>query len=572
MRQSGPRLARPMNIDMDGNNKNHVSVVSHPAVEFHTQSSLLNRLWKSINHRWLAFYLTEHLFREDQIQWSYRDSLIYSFQMMAPCGPGRYEFLSPLAGYCLRFCTPEAIESNRTRLQEVWNDPTTFFSFGNTCLSQFSSEAQSRIIAACFEELRSNIATNCKQISYHKDSSLNRRWTILRAYIFHFWLDSTSNNFLKSTIAKGTSTLSGSKKRKSDTCHESTPNSTVNSLVVTSIPSKVRRSIHPNSDFRTITSSRRQNKAQSPTSIVPPSTVDVDSKIGNLKKTPELPTPNGGGSKMMRIEDTDWTGLRLISTEEMQCFVQSYLLIRRRVGGNVLSQLSPLEIYSANNLHDLVHCRLSGKAPFVPPIDKIGPTFLTIGSDDNCFIDASAKSFHVAREHSEYFDEYSHHLPSLHHLQMLCKAIVCHGAVDGKRAVGQYRVNIGNGGQNWVNGAPCQLHGLKFHNDIETAGTYNALEVLQSIGKITQFTWRVMCSLQNNAGDHPIAPDSFRKKLYASHLNQYLQMEADVGFEDLTLVVSSLHPTIHQVAEHKDTMNDTVAGYTRTAAFNVVMC
>ena len=299
MRQSGPRLARPMNIDMDGNNKNHVSVVSHPAVEFHTQSSLLNRLWKSINHRWLAFYLTEHLFREDQIQWSYRDLLIYSFQMMAPCGPGRYEFLSPLAGYCLRFCTPEAIESNRTRLQEVWNDPTTFFSFGNTCLSQFSSEAQSRIIAACFEELRSNIATNCKQISYHKDSSLNRRWTILRAYIFHFWLDSTSNNFLKSTIAKGTSTLSGSKKRKSDTCHESTPNSTVNGLVVTSIPSKVRRSIHPNSDFRTITSSRRQNKAQSPTSIVPPSTVDVDSKIGNLKKTPELPTPNGGGSKMM---------------------------------------------------------------------------------------------------------------------------------------------------------------------------------------------------------------------------------------------------------------------------------
>ena len=122
-----------------------------------------------------------------------------------------------------------------------------------------------------------------------------------------------------------------------------------------------------------------------------------------------------------------------------------------------------------------------------------------------------------------------------------------------------------------MNGAPCQLHGLQFLKDLQNDGTYNAMEVLQSIGKITEFTWRVMCGLQNSAEDHPIAPDSFRKKLYALQLSKYLHMETDVGFEDLTLVVSSLHPTIHQVSEHKDTMNDTVAGYTRTAAFNMVM-
>jgi len=48
-------------------------------------------------------------------------------------------------------------------------------------------------------------------------------------------------------------------------------------------------------------------------------------------------------------------------------------------------------------------------------------------------------------------------------------------------------------------------------------------------------------------------------------------MDQEVGFEDLTLVVSSLHPVTHQVHDHKDTMNDTIAGYTRTGAFNMVM-
>ena len=74
----------------------------------------------------------------------------------------------------------------------------------------------------------------------------------------------------------------------------------------------------------------------------------------------------------------------------------------------------------------------------------------------------------------------------------------------------------------------------------------------------------MICSLQNESADHPIAPDKFRKQLYAAHLNKYLSMDDDVAFEDLTLVVSSLHPIITDVAEHKDTMNDSVAGYTRT--------
>ena len=122
MRQSGPRMAIPIHIALDKSDKKtntHASVVTHPTVEFHTQSSLLNRIWSSIKHRWMSLYLTEHLFREPNVSWLYQDALVYSFQMMSSCGPGRYEFLSPLAGYCLQFRTQESIEAKRSRLRSI---------------------------------------------------------------------------------------------------------------------------------------------------------------------------------------------------------------------------------------------------------------------------------------------------------------------------------------------------------------------------------------------------------------------------------------------------------------------
>jgi len=114
MRQRAPRTACPIVIPIEDTSKNKTnpSVVAQPNIEFHTQSSLLNRIWVSINHRWLALYsIIEHFFREFGQPWSYQDALVYSFQMMAPSGPGRYEFLSPLVGYCIRFQTQDAIKS-----------------------------------------------------------------------------------------------------------------------------------------------------------------------------------------------------------------------------------------------------------------------------------------------------------------------------------------------------------------------------------------------------------------------------------------------------------------------------
>ncbi len=153
MRHTGPRTTSRIDIPVDSQTEPQTTTVdAHPNVEFHTQSSLLNRIWISINHRWLALYLIEHLFQEDNVPWSYQDSLVYSFQMMAPCGPSCFEYLSPLAGICMRFPSQESINANRTRLREIWNNPSSCLTYGNRCLAQFSSEAQSRIIIDCFQD------------------------------------------------------------------------------------------------------------------------------------------------------------------------------------------------------------------------------------------------------------------------------------------------------------------------------------------------------------------------------------------------------------------------------------
>jgi len=584
MRQSTPRTALPINIPMDAkkNTHNSAAIVAHPNTEFHTQSSLLNRIWISINHRWLALYATEHLFREENQPWSYQEALVYSFQMMAPCGPVRYEFLSPLVGYCLRFRTQDNIESKRGKLREIWKDPSSFLSYGNTCLSQFSSDAQTRIMVACFKELRSDIPATSRRILYNRDSSWTRRWNILCAYIFHFWLDSASNNNIKCMVMNVTYPNPDKKKRKRDagctatesTLHEfrlSTSSKPISHNQDQLNESRISK-LQSKRGIQSIILSRRESDplprrtstAMAPTPThkeVPPAVSQVDSKIGASLSNDSNP---------ISLQGTNWNSLRLITDDELKNFVQSYLLIHRHDGVHVLSELSPLEVYSANHLHDLMHSRVSGKSPFFP-LKKIGPIVLHVRPDADCFIDTHAKSYHIAREQCECFNEHSQHLPTIDQIQSICKAIVHHGHIDNKRAVGQYRVNIGNGGQNWQNGAPCRLHGMQFQKDLEKDGKYEVTEVLQSIGQLAEFTWRVMCALQNDASDHPIAPDSRRKLLYASHLNEYLSMDREVGFEDLTLVVSSLFPVIHEVSPHRDTMNDTLAGYTRTAVFNMVM-
>jgi len=75
--------------------------------------------------------------------------------------------------------------------------------------------------------------------------------------------------------------------------------------------------------------------------------------------------------------------------------------------------------------------------------------------------------------------------------------------------------------------------------------------------------------MQRDANDSPMAQDHIRTQMYASHLAKYLTMNEEVGFEDVTIVFSRLYPVPNDVSYHVDSMNDSVAGYTRTCCLNM---
>jgi len=577
MQQKGPRTAKLINVPIMPDNPSNANpdhcVMAHPNVEFHKEDSLTNRIWLSINHRWAALFLTDHIFEK---QSSSLESLVYSFQMMAPCGPGRYEFLSPLFGYCIRFPTEESIKSNRKKLNDIQQDPSLFFKKGNEYSKRFTSEIQAKIIVECFNNLilrltRYNKATYCRKTPW------STKWNMLRGYIFHFWLESSTNTNIKDMVSQGLSKRKKKQQQSVPSVFDKDDNSSL-PLIPEGIEAQPllrdteQRPRNPPSWLTqegagaSVHTAEDPHQSRSLTDVVAgegESLIRVDDRVDTTSETGTVGT--------QPVKQVKWSSMRLISESELEEYVKSYLVIRRNDGSDIVSELSPLEVYLANNLHDLVHCRMSAKPPFFPSKKNRSSVTLRVDADAESYLDISGKSFYITRRGSTSFDEHLRLLPCLTNIHDVCRAIVEHGIVDEKRATGQYRMNIGNGGLNWVDGAPCKLHGMKFEEALKADRNFNVAEVLETIGNITEFTWHVASTLQEEAADHPMAPDDTRKQMYAQHLNDYLSMGKEVGFEDLTLVVSCLHPVIHSVSDHKDGMNDTLSGYTRTVAFNMVM-
>ena len=111
MRQKGPRA--PMDIHVPIGQTEMLDSKLKAPIEFHKQKSLQVRLWQGINHRWLAFALVELLFKHDALySWTVKQCFIFSIQIFAPCGPSRYDFLDPLAGFCMRFTNQDEINAN----------------------------------------------------------------------------------------------------------------------------------------------------------------------------------------------------------------------------------------------------------------------------------------------------------------------------------------------------------------------------------------------------------------------------------------------------------------------------
>jgi hypothetical protein len=273
-------------------------------------------------------------------------------------------------------------------------------------------------------------------------------------------------------------------------------------------------------------------------------------------------------SKEALLQDYDWTSFRLVTHDELAQSVSSYLIIRTKENGDLLSKLSPMEVYSADNLGQHQHCRVSGPPDMDPNKHSSASKVTIIGPSSQCVTDSTGL-YHVAREGSCYFEEHGSLLLSPAVMSDLCQSVVKYGKVDGSRSFGQFRINIGCGGQHRPNGVPAKLVGLDFVTSLESDDTLNCDSMLRSIGSLTEFLWNTMVGLQRDAKGSPLAPDRNRHELYASFLCKKLSMNNSVGFEDVTLVMSILFPRFDGVNEHVDLMNDSLMGYTRTGTLNL---
>jgi hypothetical protein len=271
-------------------------------------------------------------------------------------------------------------------------------------------------------------------------------------------------------------------------------------------------------------------------------------------------------SKDSLLARDDWCEFRLVHSDEMARRVSSFLIIKA-THCDIVAKLSPLEVYSADNLVTFPHSRMSGDAKFFPN-DAIGEKVMIIGASVPCVIDC-ASLYHVAREDSSFFQEYGHLLADKNVCSDLCRAVIKYGKSDGSRSSGQFRVNLGCAGQHRPGGIPAKLVGLEFAESLDGDESFGKVPMLVAIGKLTEFLWNVMVGLQREAKDPPIAPDKRRHDAYGRHLSSYLKMNESVGFEDITLVASILSPRHDGVNEHCDQMNDSLIGYRRTGTLNM---
>jgi hypothetical protein len=263
-------------------------------------------------------------------------------------------------------------------------------------------------------------------------------------------------------------------------------------------------------------------------------------------------------SKDSLVSREDWSTLRLVRHDELVESLSSYLIIKAP-DFDIVAQLSPLEVYSADNLGVLLHSRMSGNSRFYPT-DKIGSRAMSIGPNIPCVIDPSGL-YHVAREGSSHFAEHSNLLVDEKECSNLCQAVIKYGKSDGSRSDGQFRVNFGCGGQHMPGGVPAKLVGFDFEKRLQEDDSFDSVATLKSVGSLTEFLWNVMVGLQREAKDPPIAPDKRRHEEYGRLLSEKLNMDDSVSFEDITLVVSILSPRFDGVREHCDKMNDSLVGY-----------
>jgi hypothetical protein len=198
MRQSAARTPSLISfVDNDDSEETPRGFLGIPLMEFHKESSLHKRLWLNINHRWMALQLVVLLFKPHIEPWVPRDALEYTFRMHSAGGTTRHDFLNPMVGFCLRFSDTKGIKASTQCLQRFWNDVNLFSSDGNQALRDMSEENKRDEIFLTFVELQ-DLSGKSTYSSHRLDD--DKRWLMLRGFIYHYWLESTTNQDLLASV------------------------------------------------------------------------------------------------------------------------------------------------------------------------------------------------------------------------------------------------------------------------------------------------------------------------------------------------------------------------------------
>jgi hypothetical protein len=568
MRCKTARSNQVMTVPLGDGNQDQATFQATPQIEFHTAQALTNRLWRCINHRWMSLFILEHLFRpQSPSYWNHQDALVYSFQMFANAGRSRYDYLAPLAGLCLHFVDPKHdIEANRDQLNVVWKDPEKLVPFGNTFLTTITEKEKIAIITSTFLDLARICPQKCSYDPRHQP--LEKRWLMLRAFVFHNWLNQTKNQNIRIKVIHNLNQARDStdegllKSRKEQTEDPSQQRIPINRRTVPVGASSKNKCF----DIQISTTTSNANTMNDSTDVENGLESLLSTRTFNRNEATLFDVPQPPGPP---IPISSFDRISLIHPKTMRDLVSSYLLIHTEDGVDVISKLSPLEVYSADNLYLRRHGRFSGGDKSFFPWNNIGDAMHSVGSNTKCYIDRHSRYFHIAREGSSYLMQHGRLLPNINQLQALCKAVIAHGKHDSTRSNGQFRINIGCGGQDRRDGVPCLLHDSGFKDNLIADPRFDSDQVLHSIGQCTTMIWKICQDMQRDANDSPMAQDPIRLQMYASHLSTYLMMNEEVGFEDVTIVFSRLFPIPNDVSYHVDSMNDSVAGYTRTCCLNI---
>jgi hypothetical protein len=546
---------------------NQCIVANQPTSRFHTNGGLLGRIWLAIQHRWIAVQVVEMLFPTQLAKANTeQESLAFSFRMLSSAGPTRYDFLDPIIGVCLRFRSTLIIDNHASILGSVWDEPSSFVPFGNRFLNGANEKDKVKHIVEAFQSLKS-MMKNRKKVTLHLKTDRETKWQMIRGYAFHFWLERVKNQTLKLAVdcacKEGQSKKQIRKTKLSSMRSPAPTNITLPSTPTCPVGETMNECETSMSGLSKLLTTRRVD-----THVSEPSQDAV-------QETQQFSVSGTAQNNILPIESFDhssfvWGLTRLATILEVASRVSSHLLIHRDDGVDLIAELSPLEVYSADKLFKFRHSRMTGPQGYYPKT-KVGGAVFTVNSSLDKFLDVSSKVYHVARDDSNYFKEHGHLIPSMHRITSLCQAVMKYGIQDTSRCTQQFRVNVGCGGQHRPKGKPEILVGQGFKTLLVSDSDYNDEEIMETIGKLTEFTWNVLKDIQLDVGDCPLAPDQRRHQEYACHLSNYLKANSNVGFEDVTVVVGVLYPLMPKVIEHIDSMNDSVVGYTRTGVFSVVL-